>query len=124
MRTHHPPKVFSFVKKICSAKGVHFCVLQSSELEGNTLNKFLRSRFLYIIWDAVSVINFVFILEGKFEKFDRDKSGKIDACELSEALLSLGFRVSPAVLELLVSKFDKPRGKSKAVEYDNFIEYD
>ncbi|XVF56198.1 hypothetical protein PTKIN_Ptkin06aG0099100 [Pterospermum kingtungense] len=59
-----------------------------------------------------------------FEKFDRDRSGKIDANELREALLSLGFAVSPVVLELLVSKFDKSGGKNKAIEYDNFIEYD
>ncbi|XP_052175163.1 calcium-binding protein CBP-like isoform X2 [Diospyros lotus] len=57
-----------------------------------------------------------------FEKFDRDRSGKIEMGELREALLSLGFAVSPVVLELLVSKFDKTGGRSKAIEYDNFIE--
>lgn len=57
-----------------------------------------------------------------FERFDRDHSGKIDASELREALLSLGFSVSPVVLDVLVSKFDKSGGKIKAVEYDNFIE--
>lgn len=57
-----------------------------------------------------------------FERFDRDRSGKIDASELREALLSIGFAVSPMVLDLLVSKFDKTGGKSKAIEYDNFIE--
>jgi calcium-binding protein CML len=57
-----------------------------------------------------------------FERFDKDRSGKIDMSELREALLSLGFSVSPVVLELLVSKFDKSGGKNKAIEYDNFIE--
>ncbi|KAM7258062.1 hypothetical protein ACFE04_013803 [Oxalis oulophora] len=57
-----------------------------------------------------------------FERFDKDRSGKIDYNELREALLSLGFSVSPVVLELLVSKFDKSGGKNKAIEYDNFIE--
>ncbi|KAI3471712.1 hypothetical protein Pfo_028362 [Paulownia fortunei] len=57
-----------------------------------------------------------------FERFDRDRSGKIDASELREALFSLGFSVSPGVLDLLVSKFDKSGGKNKAIEYDNFIE--
>ncbi|KAA8517162.1 hypothetical protein F0562_017455 [Nyssa sinensis] len=57
-----------------------------------------------------------------FERFDRDRSGKIDTSELREALLSLGFAVSPMVLDLLVSKFDKSGGKNKAIEYDNFIE--
>ncbi|XP_057784705.1 calcium-binding protein CBP-like [Salvia miltiorrhiza] len=57
-----------------------------------------------------------------FERFDRDRSGKIDMNELRESLLSLGFSVSPVILELLVSKFDKSGGKNKAIEYDNFIE--
>ncbi|KAL2465983.1 putative calcium-binding protein CML49 [Abeliophyllum distichum] len=39
-----------------------------------------------------------------FERFDRDRSGKIDPPELREALLSLGYAVSPVVLDLLVSK--------------------
>ncbi|PON31904.1 Parvalbumin [Parasponia andersonii] len=59
---------------------------------------------------------------GIFEQFDRDRSGRIDLNELRDALLSLGFAVSPTVLELLVSKFDKTGGHSKAIEYDNFIE--
>lgn len=57
-----------------------------------------------------------------FERFDRDRSGKIDASELRDALYSLGFSVSPVILDLLVSKFDKTGGKSRAIEYDNFIE--
>ncbi|KAK9664384.1 hypothetical protein RND81_14G037800 [Saponaria officinalis] len=57
-----------------------------------------------------------------FERFDKDRSGKIDAVELRDALYSLGFAVSPAILDLLVSKYDRTGGKSKAVEYDNFIE--
>jgi calcium-binding protein CML len=63
------------------------------------------------------------LLQDIFERFDRDRSGKIDPSELREALLSLGFAVSPTVLDLLVSKFDKTGGKNKAIEYDNFIEY-
>eukprot|EP00268_Persea_americana_P031841 TRINITY_DN310_c3_g1_i2.p1 TRINITY_DN310_c3_g1~~TRINITY_DN310_c3_g1_i2.p1 ORF type:complete len:215 (+),score=32.44 TRINITY_DN310_c3_g1_i2:46-690(+) len=59
---------------------------------------------------------------GIFERFDMDRSGKIDASELRDALLSLGFSVSPVVLELLVSKYDKSSGMYKAIEYDNFIE--
>lgn len=65
----------------------------------------------------------VFALQTNFERFDRDRSGKIDPNELREALMSLGFAVSPVVLDLLVSKFDKTGGKNKAIEYDNFIEY-
>lgn len=57
-----------------------------------------------------------------FERFDKDRSGKIDTNELRDALLSLGFSVSPVVLDLLVSKFDKSGGRNRAIEYDNFIE--
>ncbi|KAK9055520.1 hypothetical protein SSX86_026604 [Deinandra increscens subsp. villosa] len=59
---------------------------------------------------------------SNFEKFDRDRSGYIDAWELREALTSLGFAVSPVILDLLVSKFDKTGGNKRAIEYDNFIE--
>ena len=62
-------------------------------------------------------------MQSIFERFDRDRSGKIDSSELREALLSLGFSVSPAILELLVSKYDKSGGRNRAIEYDNFIEY-
>ncbi|CAO2822323.1 unnamed protein product [Amaranthus hypochondriacus] len=57
-----------------------------------------------------------------FERHDRDRSGKIDVSELRDALYGLGFSVSPVILDLLVSKFDKTGGKTKAIEYDNFIE--
>ncbi|AED90707.1 EF-hand Calcium binding protein-like [Arabidopsis thaliana] len=57
-----------------------------------------------------------------FERSDKDRSGRIDVNELRDALLSLGFSVSPVVLDLLVSKFDKSGGKNRAIEYDNFIE--
>ncbi|KAM0978250.1 hypothetical protein PS2_013891 [Malus domestica] len=59
---------------------------------------------------------------GVFERFDRDRSGFIDTKELRDALLGLGFAVSPVVLELLVYKFGKTGGKKRAIEYDNFIE--
>ncbi|KAK4837893.1 hypothetical protein QYF36_009329 [Acer negundo] len=57
-----------------------------------------------------------------FERADRDRSGKIDPNELREALLSVGYSVSPVVLDLLVSKFDKTGGRNRAIEYDNFVE--
>ncbi|EOA31084.1 hypothetical protein CARUB_v10014235mg [Capsella rubella] len=57
-----------------------------------------------------------------FERFDKDRSGRIDTNELRDALLSLGFSVSPVILDLLVSKFDKSGGRNRAIEYDNFIE--
>lgn len=70
---------------------------------------------LSILWGTVA--------QEIFERYDRDRSGKVDASELRDALYGLGFSVSPVILDLLVSKFDKTGGKSKAIEYDNFIEY-
>ncbi|MED6148213.1 putative calcium-binding protein cml49 [Stylosanthes scabra] len=57
-----------------------------------------------------------------WRRFDRDRSGRIDSNELREALLSLGYSLSPMLLELLISKYDKTDGRNKAIEYDNFIE--
>eukprot|EP01018_Ginkgo_biloba_P035484 Gb_20981 [translate_table: standard] len=56
-----------------------------------------------------------------FERFDRDRSGKIDTMELRDALLSLGYSVSPSVLQILVLKYDRT-GQSRGIDYDNFIE--
>lgn len=56
-----------------------------------------------------------------FERFDRDRSGKIESMELRDALLSLGYSVSPTILQTLVSKYDKT-GQSRGIDYDNFIE--
>ncbi|KAI3872142.1 hypothetical protein MKW98_011634 [Papaver atlanticum] len=57
-----------------------------------------------------------------FERFDTDRSGKIDSCELQRALGRLGFTVSPAIMNLLISKYDKTGYKKKGLEYDSFIE--
>lgn len=65
----------------------------------------------------------IFGFQSIFERFDKDRSGRIDTNELRDALMSLGFSVSPVVLDLLVSKFDKSGGRNRAIEYDNFIEY-
>ncbi|PIA48124.1 hypothetical protein AQUCO_01400601v1 [Aquilegia coerulea] len=56
-----------------------------------------------------------------FQRFDKDRSGKIDSSQLEVVLQSLGFSVSPVTLDLLVSKFDKSGGVEKVIEYDNFV---
>lgn len=109
-------------------QGIHPGVLQSPELEGKVLNLQLsicnlKRHGISTYASGVANLCCYQLLQGIFERFDRDRSGKIDANELREALLSLGFSVSPAVLDLLVSKFDKSGGKNRAIEYDNFIEY-
>ncbi|CAH9134453.1 unnamed protein product [Cuscuta epithymum] len=54
-----------------------------------------------------------------FERFDRDRSGRIDGRELRDALYSLGYLVPSPVLQLLVSKYD---GDSAGLEFDSFVE--
>lgn len=85
----------------------------------------LCTSSLLSVWNSDGFFFFIFSinLQAVFERFDSDRSGKIDANELREALLSLGFAVSPMILDLLVYKYDKSGGKNKAIEYDNFIEY-
>ncbi|CAH9070817.1 unnamed protein product [Cuscuta europaea] len=61
-------------------------------------------------------------MEGEqetFERFDRDRSGRIDGRELRDALYSLGYLVPPPVLQLLVSKYD---GDSAGLDFDSFVE--
>ena len=43
--------------------------------------------------------------ERVFRRFDRDHSGTIEKRELSEALQSFGYRLSPSLLNLLLHKY-------------------
>ncbi|KAI3791517.1 hypothetical protein L2E82_05302 [Cichorium intybus] len=56
-----------------------------------------------------------------FERFDRDRSGKIDLAELRDALYSLGYAIPPPVLQLLISKYDDQSGR-KDLSFDSFVE--
>ncbi|KAL9237947.1 hypothetical protein vseg_012437 [Gypsophila vaccaria] len=59
-----------------------------------------------------------------FQRFDRDRNGSIDSSELGQALSSLGFCVSPVIVNLLISKFNKSGGQTGhcSLQYDSFIE--
>jgi len=59
---------------------------------------------------------FACTFQATFERFGRDRSGRIDTSGLHDALLSLGYSASLTSLDLLLSKFDKTGGKSKAIE--------
>ena len=43
--------------------------------------------------------------QNVFRHFDRDRSGSIDGAELSEALRSFGYNLSPTLLSLLEQKY-------------------
>ncbi|XP_039139245.1 probable calcium-binding protein CML48 [Dioscorea cayenensis subsp. rotundata] len=57
-----------------------------------------------------------------FERFDRDRSGKIDSSELRDALLSIGYAVPPSVLQVLVSKYNDGKTGKGALSFDSFVE--
>lgn len=57
----------------------------------------------------------------KFYEFDRDNSGSIEVAELQAALMSFNFNIPPAVLQMLVAKYDVTGG-SRSIGYDNFVE--
>jgi Ca2+-binding EF-hand superfamily protein len=45
--------------------------------------------------------------QGVFRHFDRDRSGSIDGHELSQALGSFGYKLSPTILALIEQKYGK-----------------
>ncbi|KAF5744874.1 calcium-binding protein CML48 [Tripterygium wilfordii] len=57
-----------------------------------------------------------------FQKFDKDRSGKIDMLELRDAFYSLGCVIPSSVLQVLISKYDDGSGRSIELNFDSFIE--
>ncbi|KAJ7947997.1 putative Ef-hand calcium binding protein [Quillaja saponaria] len=57
-----------------------------------------------------------------FERYDRDKSGKIDPMELRDALYGTGYAVPASVLQLLISKHDDGSGRRVELGFDSFVE--
>ncbi|XP_022753761.1 probable calcium-binding protein CML48 [Durio zibethinus] len=57
-----------------------------------------------------------------FERFDRDRSGKIDLMELRDALFSLGYAIPPSVLQVIISKYDNGSGRRVELNFDSFVE--
>ncbi|CAN4119215.1 unnamed protein product [Withania somnifera] len=57
-----------------------------------------------------------------FERFDRVRSGKIDATELRDALYCLGYMMSPSVLEILISRYTDGSGRRPELCFDSFVE--
>ncbi|KAF8016035.1 hypothetical protein BT93_H1556 [Corymbia citriodora subsp. variegata] len=57
-----------------------------------------------------------------FERFDRDRSGKIDSTELRDALYSLGYVIPPSVLQVLMSKYDGSSSRTCELNFGAFVE--
>ncbi|CAD6245629.1 unnamed protein product [Miscanthus lutarioriparius] len=70
----------------------------------------------------VSLWNCLGQWRGIFDRYDRDRSGKIDSRELTEALRSLGYAVPPSVIELLIANYNNGVPSNGALDFDNFVE--
>ncbi|XP_050370995.1 probable calcium-binding protein CML48 [Argentina anserina] len=57
-----------------------------------------------------------------FQKYDTDRSGKIDVIELRDALFGLGLAVPPTVLQLLTSRYEDGSGHRAELNFDSFVE--
>ncbi|CAI8034746.1 Peflin [Geodia barretti] len=55
-----------------------------------------------------------------FDRFDKDRSGNIDASELQQALNSFGYRLSMQFCFLCTRVFD--RGDTRTMKFDDFIQ--
>nr|CAB3483805.1 unnamed protein product [Digitaria exilis] len=70
----------------------------------------------------VSLWNCLGQWRGIFDRYDRDRSGKIDSRELTEALRSIGYAVPPSVIELLIANYNNGVPSNGALDFDNFVE--
>jgi len=63
--------------------------------------------------------------QGVFRHFDRDRSGSIDGHELSQALASFGYKLSPAILTLIEQKYasgpSPGYGPPPGITFDRFV---
>ncbi|KAF7805714.1 putative calcium-binding protein CML48 [Senna tora] len=57
-----------------------------------------------------------------FERYDKDRSGKIDPLELRDALYGIGYAVPASVLQLLISKYGDGSGRRVELGFDSFVE--
>nr|BAJ98236.1 predicted protein [Hordeum vulgare subsp. vulgare] len=57
-----------------------------------------------------------------FDRYDRDRSGKIESNELREALRGLGYAVPPSVIDLLIANYNNGVSNRGALDFDNFVE--
>lgn len=75
------------------------------------------------LWTPNSNVCYFANVQDIFERFDRDRSGKIDVEELRDALYSIGYVLPPSVLRVLISRYDDGSGLRVELNFDSFIEY-
>ncbi|XP_051202301.1 probable calcium-binding protein CML48 isoform X1 [Lolium perenne] len=72
--------------------------------------------------DFVSLWNCLGQWRGIFDRYDRDRSGRIDSNELNQALRGLGYAVPPSVIEALIANYNDGASRRGALDFDNFVE--
>ena len=82
----------------------------------------MLTNSVWIIFLILVELTLFTYLQAIFERFDRDRSGKIDSMELKDALYSLGYAVPPSVLQVLISKYDDRSGRRVELNFDSFVE--
>ncbi|GAU22389.1 hypothetical protein TSUD_107180, partial [Trifolium subterraneum] len=79
---------------------------------------FLGNRYGHLVEDGGATAP----LSGIFERYDKDRSGKIDPLELRDALYGIGYAVPASVLQLLLSKYSDGSNRRVELGFDSFVE--
>ncbi|KAM7537320.1 hypothetical protein Aperf_G00000060428 [Anoplocephala perfoliata] len=84
------------------------------------IDLFSPNRAMEIDFDGfVRLWSFVENWQRYFRAVDADNSGNIDINELQSAISRAGYRLSPAMYKLMMSRFD--RKKTGVIYFDDFI---
>lgn len=89
----------------------HFSITGLFDRDGNGT---IDVREFHQLWQYINQ------WKGVFDRYDRDRSGNIDVSELTTAFNEMGFRVSAAFCQLVVTRFD--RLAKKSLKLDDFIQ--
>ncbi|KAL1204124.1 putative calcium-binding protein CML48 [Cardamine amara subsp. amara] len=57
-----------------------------------------------------------------FDRYDRDRSGKMNSTALRDAFFHLDYMLPTSVLQLMISQFDDGTGKNVELCFDSFLE--
>ncbi|KAK6926570.1 EF-hand domain [Dillenia turbinata] len=94
------------------------CTVELSWSMANLSRKFCA----YHAGVLTRVIYFAIFMQAIFDRYDRDRSGKIDPYELRDAFYSIGYAVPQSVLRVIMSKYDDGSGRGVQLNFDNFVE--
>ncbi|MED6156911.1 hypothetical protein PIB30_018654 [Stylosanthes scabra] len=72
--------------------------------------------------EYVQLWNCIAHWRGIFERYDKDRSGKIDPLELRDALYGIGYAIPGPVLQLLLAQYGDGNVKRVELGFDSFVE--